>query len=146
MQDLVRIRKKRRGFSMIETIAAVAIVGLLTITIGRVSTMKIATQNSVDAQYSVLSADAFMSDIYHDFHQSVSYEFTESPAGQRMLTFVRFDGTAGIYSFDPNTGACYTDGIWQFNATRFDVVGTPNNIVVSVKLPNERLLDFSIYR
>lgn len=108
--------------------------------------MKLNNQDSVERQYSVLSADAFLADIYSDFHDAISYEFVESPAGQSILTFVLEDGSSNIYSLDPATGGCYKNGIWQFNATRFEVVGTPINMTVTVKLPNERILDFTAYR
>ena len=139
-------RKRRRGFSMIETIASVAILSLLVIAMGRVSMVRLNNQESVDAQYSVLAADAFMADIYKDFHAALSYSFIESPAGQRILTFVLPDGSSNVYSLDPSENAVYKNGVYQFEATRFDVVGTPANMTVSVKLPSERLLDFTVYR
>ena len=108
--------------------------------------MKLNNQDSVERQYSVLSADAFMAEFYTDFHDATSYEFVESPAGQSILTFVLEDGSSNIYSLDPSTGGCYKNGVWQFNATRFDVVGTPINMTVTIKLPNERILDYTIYR
>ena len=141
-----KVARRRRGFTMIETVACVAILGLLTIAMGRVSMIKLNNQDSIDRQYSVLAADSFMADIYKDFHEAISYDFIESPAGQRMLTFVKADGTSSVYSLDPTSGGCYKDGVWQFAATQFEVVGTTENLTVSIKLPNERLLDYSIYR
>lgn len=137
---------RRRGFTMIETIASVAILGLLTITIGRVTMVKMSDQDSIERQYSVLAVDAYLADIYTDFHRATSYKFEETPAGQRTLTFVRSDGIASVYSMDPTSGACYKNGVWQFAASSMEVVGTPVNLTVSIKLPNERLLDISIYR
>lgn len=131
---------------MIETVASVALLGLLMITLGSVSMVKLSAQDSVEKQYSVLSADAYLADIYRDFHEAVSYSFVESPAGQKILTFVLEDGSSNIYSLDPSDSACYKNGVWQFKATSFDVVGTPVNLTVSVKLPNERILDFTAYR
>lgn len=137
---------KRAGFSMVETIASVAILSLLVIAMGRVSMVRANNQESVDAQYSVLAADAFMADIYKDFHDALTYSFVESPGGQKILTFVFPDGSSNTYSLDPAEEAIFKNGVYQFQATRFDVLGTPVNITVNVKLPDERLLDFTIYR
>ena len=137
---------KRAGFSMVETIASVAILSLLVIAMGRVSMVRANNQESVDAQYSVLADDAFMADIYKDFHDALTYSFVESPGGQKILTFVLPDGSSNTYSLDPAEEAIFKNGVYQFQATRFDVLGTPVNITVNVKLPDERLLDFTIYR
>ena len=131
---------------MVETIASVAILSLLVIAMGRVSMVRANNQESVDAQYSVLAADAFMADIYKDFHDALTYSFVESPGGQKILTFVLPDGSSNTYSLDPAEEAIFKNGVYQFQATRFDVLGTPVNITVNVKLPDERLLDFTIYR
>lgn len=98
---------RRSGFSMIETIAAVVILGLLMITLGRVSMVELNNQDAVDAQYSVLAADAMMTDIYRDFHRAISYSFTESSGGQRILSFVFEDGEANTYSLDTANSRMY---------------------------------------
>lgn len=141
-----RALRSRRGVSLVETIAAVMIMSLLMITVGRLSALELSEVESIDAQYGMLAADAFMSDIYDDFHAATSYSFTESPAGQRSLTFTKPDGSAVIYSYSPTEMACYKNGIFQFDANRFDVIGTTANMTVAVKLPNERLLQYTIYR
>ena len=131
---------------MIETIAAVVILGMLMITLGRVSMVELNNQDAVDAQYSVLAADAMMTDIYRDFHRAVSYSFTASPGGQKILSFVFEDGEANMYSLDPSDSSMYKNGVFQFEATNFHVLGTQVNLTVSIKLPDERLLDFTVYR
>ena len=131
---------------MIETVASLVLLGLLMVAIGRVSTVKIHDQEKVDMQYSVLAVDAYLSDMYHDFRRAISYEYTESPAGQQMLTFVRSDGTPVIYSYSPTATACYKDGVRQFDAQGFQVTCAVNNLVVSVKLPNERLFEINVCR
>ena len=138
--------QRRKGFSMIETIAAVVILSLLVIVIGRISTSRLTNQDSIEAQYSVLAADAVLGDIYEDFHNALSYSFTESPAGQRMLVFTLKDGTSSVYSLNPTDDGFYKNGVFQFNATRFDVVGTGASMTISVKLVDERLLDYTVYR
>lgn len=140
------VKKRRRAVSLVETIAAVMIMSLLMITIARLSAMELSEVDSIDAQYSMLAADAFMADIYDDFHAAVSYSFTESSAGQRSLSFVKPDGSATIYSYSPADLACYKNGVFQFDASRFEVIGTTASMTVSVKLPNERLLQYTIYR
>lgn len=131
---------------MIETIASVFILGFLMITLGRVSMVELNNQDSVDAQYSVLAADAMMSDIYRDFHSALEYSFVESSEGQKILTFVMPDGDANSYSLDPTVPGMCKNGMFQFEATKFEVLGTQASMTVSIKIPGERLLDFTIYR
>lgn len=138
--------RRRKGFSMIETLASVVILSFLVVVIGRISTSRLTNQDSIEAQYSVLAADAVMGDIYEDFHNADSYSFTESPAGQRMLIFLLRNGDSRVYSLDPTDDSFYKNGVFQFKATRFDVVGTGASMTVSVKLADERLLDYTVYR
>lgn len=131
---------------MIEMLAAVLMMGLVMSAVTQVSALRNTEQVSIDAQYRVLSADAWLADIYNDFHVALSYDFTESPAGQLMLTFVKSDGSSSIYSFEPTEGKCYKNGVEQFDAQRLDVLVAADNLVVSLKLEDERLLEMNIYR
>ena len=131
---------------MLETVAAVVMMSLLMIVVGRLSISTTDNTAEIDAQYSLLAADAYMSDIYDDFHKAVGYDFSQSPGGIWTLTFTKEDGTASIYSFDNIEGMCYKDGIPQFAAQRFAVVGAYNNIAVTLKLDNERILELVLYR
>lgn len=99
----------------------------------------------IDAQYNILAADGWLSDIYRDFHASQSIEYESLDNGVNQLTFQMTDGLKNIYSFNQRTGWCYTNGVEQFQATRFEVVGTGNNLNIEVKLPQERLLSLSLY-
>ena len=107
---------------------------------------KIAETQTIDTQYSVLSADAFLSDIYGDFHACSEFEFREHTSGDVSLLFTLRDGTPVLYSYSEATGYCYKDGIQQFRATRFNVSGGGNQIIVGVKLVGERLLEISASR
>lgn len=144
MHNLLKTKKK--GVSLIETLGALVIFGLLAITVTRIASMKLVVQADIDAQYAVLAADGFMSDIYTDFHHCSSYSVEEYDSGQTILTFIKDDGESNVYSFDPSRGVCMKNGAAKFKATRFSVDGTNNSLVVSIKLPDERLLDFNIFR
>lgn len=131
---------------MVEMIASLAIMGLLMGVVGRMALIELADQDSIDTQYDVLAADAYMYDIYHDFHNCVRFETIETPAGNMILTFNQLDGSINTYGYYPGSGDCQKNGAHQFNAQNMIVQGAGNNLVVSIKLPNERILEFSIYR
>lgn len=137
---------RKTGTSLVETIGAALIISLAIITLVKVSALSLTQAESVDVQYSVLSVDAFLADIYDDFHGCVEYDYKESPSGQRSLSFTQPDGNAVIYSFSPQELSCYKNGIFQFKATRFECVGTDKSLTVSVKLEDHRLLQYTIYR
>lgn len=142
----VRRLKRRPGVNMVETIAAVILMSLLMLAVSRLSLLELEELDAIDTQYSVLSVDAFMADIYTDFHAAQSYELVDSAGGQRMLIFMMPDGSTTMYSYSSAEQACYINGIYQFEATRFEVVGTTASMTVSVKLPTERLITYTIYR
>lgn len=146
MKTLGRLARPRRGYTLIEVVAAVALMALLMIAIGRVSMMKLGDQDSIDAQYDVLAADAYFADIYNDFHNCVRFAAEESPAGNMQLTFHQLDGTINVYGFYPGSGDCQKNGVHMFDAQNMIVQGAGNNLVVSIKLPDERLLEMSIFR
>lgn len=139
-------RCKMRGLSMIETVAAVALMTLLTVGLGKVSMMALADQDSIDTQYDVLSADAFFADIYSDFHGCVRFNITESPAGNVLLTFDHLDGASNVFGFYPASKDCRKNGVHMFDAQNMIVQGVGNHLIVSIKLPDERLLEMSIFR
>ena len=144
MRDL--LRTKRKGVSIIETVGALIIFGLLAITVTRIASMKLVVQADIDAQYAVLAADGYMADIYSDFHKCSSYSVDEYASGQIILTFTKDDGENNVYSFDPTSEVCMKNGAPKFKAKRFTVDGTNNSLVVTIKLPDERLMDFNIFR
>ena len=122
------------------------LMSMAFIVMSRLMSVKTEQFDQVDAQYSMLAADAFLADIYSDFHVSNSFSFETSPAGQILLMFEKEDGSSSIYSYNPSEMMCYKDGVPQFRAQRFDVVGAVNNLIVSLKLQDERLLEISVHR
>ena len=131
---------------MIETIAAVALLSLMMIVVGKISVMKATGVETIDAQYVVLSADAFLADIYTDFHRCSSFECSELGNGDTSLLFIMRDGGAVVYSFSDTTKKCYKNGVEQFGASRFTVIGGGNKINVSLKIRDERLLEINAVR
>ena len=138
--------KRRRGNSLVEMIAALVIMGFLMATMNRVTMVRMADQKAVDAQYSVLSADAYMADIYADFHSCVNFTVETTASGNLLLTFKQLEGDIDIYGFYPDAGECRKNGVSQFPAQRMVVQGAGNGLVVSIKLPDERLLEMSIFK
>jgi len=130
---------------MIETIASVVLLGIMLVVIGHVALTEITDSSHLDAQYAILSADTFLSDIYTDFHSAQDYEYVERTSGPE-LSFMMPDGLENVYSYSPVTGWCYKNGVEQFMAKRFKVVGATNNLNVEVKLPSERILELNMYR
>lgn len=136
---------RRRGLSMIETIASMVLLAIMMTVIGHMALTRITDSAHVDAQYAILSADTFLADIYTDFHSAQDFEYVEGSAGPQ-LSFMMPDGLENVYSFSPITNKCYKNGVEQFTATRFRVIGATNNLNVEVKLPSERLLTLNMYR
>lgn len=132
--------------SMIETIAAMIVMSVLIATLTSLSGIKSADMDSVDQQYKVLAVDAWLADIYDDFHSCLSYSFEETPAGNKNLVFIMRDGSSHVYGFDQGSGYCTFNGARSFEATRLTVEGAGNVLIVSVKLPEERLLEMNIYK
>ena len=130
---------------MIETIASVVLLGIMLVVIGHVALTKITDSAHIDAQYAILSADAFLADIYSDFHRAQDIKNENTSAGPQ-LSFIFTDNSENIYTYSPTTGLCYKNGVEQFRATRFEIVGATNNLNVSIKLPSERLLTLNMYR
>lgn len=142
----IRRPRSRKGYTLIETVAAIAIMGLMMVALGRVTMVKLADQDSIDAQYDVLAADTFLADIYNDFHSCVKFDVSETALGNTQLVFNQLDGEVNIYAFYPDARECRKNGYPQFKAQSMVVQGAGNNLVVSVKLPDERVLELSIYR
>lgn len=149
MKSLLTLKKgikARRGFSLIDTVVASALSVLLMIGVARLSLAKMGDFDTIDEQFAVLTADAFIADMYDDFHSSVSYRFEETVAGQKNLTFVASDGVGTVYTFSPADGACFIDGIRQFDADSMDVIITPADLFLNLKLPGEHLLELNVHR
>lgn len=146
MKSLNHRFRVRKGYTLVEVVAAIAMMALLMIAIGRVSMMKLSDQDSIDAQYDVLAADAYFADIYNDFHNCVRFTAEETLAGNMQLTFHQLDGAINVYGYYPGSGDCQKNGVHMFDAQNMIVQGAGNNLVVSIKLPDERLLEMSIFR
>ena len=138
--------RRRKGSSLIELIAAIVILSFIMVLIGRVTLVRLADQENIDAQYSVLSADAFFADIYEDFHSCERFEVNNMPSGDVLLIFRMLDGESNIYGYYRASGECRKNGIAQFPAKRMVVQGAGNGLIVSIKLPEERLLEMNIFK
>lgn len=140
------LNRKRGGLSMIEMIACLVLMAMMLVIIGKVSLARTQDSMNIDAQYRILAADGWLADIYRDYHAATAINYVRNDAtGENDLHFTMLDGSENVYSFSSETGYCYTNGVEQFQATRFEVTGTGRNIDVSVKIPSERLLTINIY-
>ena len=138
--------KRRKGFSLLETMASVVLISLGFLAVGYIGNSKLDASSKIDAQYSMVAVDAYLSDIYHSFHECTSLDFTEAPSGQKILSFTRMNGNAVIYSYNPSDNGCYKNGVRQFAASSFDVTKTTNSLSVVISLPGDRIFDIHIYR
>lgn len=137
--------QRRSGLSLIETIASVVLLGIMMVIIGNIALTKLTDSAHIDAQYAILSADAYLADIYTDFHSALDMKY-EQRESEHQLSFMMADSLENVYSFSSVTGFCYKNGVEQFRATRFEVIGANNNLNISIKLPSERLLSLNMYR
>lgn len=137
--------KKRKGMSMIETIGSLVLLSLLMVVVGRLSMAKVQDSLQLDAQYAILAADGWLADIYRDFHAAQEIRYVEELNGDHALYFTMPDALETVYAFSEQTQICYTNGVPQFRALSFTVIGTPRNMDISVKLPMERVLSINIY-
>ena len=139
--------RRRRGMTLIETVASVVMLSLIILAITKVSQIKMSDQASVEAQYSVLSADAFLADIYNEFHNASECKVNVTDSGCLVLECINGEtDKLNVYMFNPSEETCYINGIPQFKAKSFDVLLVSNCLYVSLKLPNEKLLEMTIYR
>lgn len=147
-----RSRKRRRGTNLLELLACVLLMSLMFFVLSRLTQSKQTDFESINAQYDVLAADAFIADIYRDYHRSdeISLQGMSEEEGDGrfvVLSFYDIETAAShVYSFSEADGKCYKDGVEQFDATRFEVVLTYDSLIVSVKLPDERVLEVSWWK
>lgn len=144
------LKKSRRGMSLIETVAALIIFSLAVVVMGRITAVKIEEQASVDSQYIMIKLDAFLSDIYHQYHLATDVAVTENAQGGTLLTIgLGNDGTY-IVDFIPgdlNTkGKIFINGEEAFDAEDFQASSTGNNLYVAVKANGDRMLEMDIYK
>ena len=135
--------RRRRGFTLLEMAGALAFLIMMGAVIVNLALGKTNASLMLDAQYKILAADAWLAEIYSNFHSAESYEFQEFDDGEVQLKFTFSDGRASVYSHFGEW--CYSNGVQQFRAKSFDMFGAGNFFDITVKLPDERLLKISVY-
>lgn len=138
--------RKRRGFTMVETMVTVILFGFLAIGFTQLALVQNSGEVSVDVQYSMLAADAYFADVYTGYRNAASFDLVESPAGIVSLTLIDSEGTPTIYSYNPTTKSCTINGVHQFYAYRYEVLCSDTNLLLSAKIEGERLMEISVYR
>lgn len=138
---------RRKGFSVLETIISVLLLSLAIITMIRLTAVKISEQASIDSNYSMFTADAFLSDIYRDFHNASEITSTaDETTGRCKLNMELTDGTIKLYEFIPETGYCYINGVEQFLCSSMTVRSARDSLYVAIRLPNSKIMEIDIYK
>ncbi len=132
--------------SLVETIIALLILSLAVLVMAKITAVKMEETSSIDAQYAVNAVDAFFSDVYHDFHRSVSYSAIENAGAQTVM--LQFDCPDGpiLYEFNGVTKQMYRNGGVLFDCRTAIMRVTGNNVYISVRLPNEKVMEFDVFR
>lgn len=155
MKSLGFLRKrKRRGTNLLELLACLVFMALMFTVIARLTQSKQTDFESINAQYDVLAADAFIADIYRDYRRAteVSLQGMPEPGSEEepefvVLSFyVNGEEGATVYSFSKPDAKCYKDGIAQFAAEGFEVILTYDSMILAIKLPDERVLEVSWWK
>lgn len=140
--------RRRKGTTLVETVISVIILSLAVMVMVEITQTKVNEQAGIDAQYSLLTVDGYLSDIYHDFHSAYNVTVTsDSVTGDCRIVFDLGAALgASIYEFDSVTRCCYKNGADQFKCLKMEATGAANTLYVGIKLPGEQLLDINIYK
>lgn len=139
--------RKHKGLSLVETLIAVLLFSMAMMIMARLTAVKVDETYNLDNQYSLLNADAMMSDMYRDFHNCSELTIsTDETSGKCSVAFNLGEEGLSFYEYVPETGYFYKNGLQQFKANSFRVTGNLENITIALKLVNEKLLEMDIYR
>ncbi len=141
--------RSRRGMTLIETIIALLLMALAMIVMLRLTGVRLEETKDLGVQFDVRSADAFMYDIYQDFHvcNDLSVDRVEDSEGRYRTTLIFDLGSKGsrTYEYRSATRTAYIDGAKQFKCSSFVVRGTKQHLFVSIKLHGEKRLEYEIW-
>lgn len=138
--------RKRKGVSFIELIIYMLLTSFAFTLVVQSTNYKIANEKSIDVQYDVAAVDSYIVNIYRDFHEAMGVSVEKEDNGITMLMFTMNDGSSETYSFSLNDQACYRNGLKQFDAQSMTVLKSTGQLFVTIKLEDERLFEFNIYR
>ncbi len=140
------MHKKRSGMTLVETIIALALMGMAVIVMARLTASRIADTENLGKQFAVKAADAYIYGIYQDFHDCNGYEIVRADDDLSQVQLIFDLGSEGshIYSYSPSDGHAYMNGVMQFPCNAFVLRGTTEELFVSVKLENEQRLEVNM--
>lgn len=160
-----RRQKKRKGMTLVETIVSLVIMALGVIVMARITQTSVQQQASIDSQYTLLSIDAVMSDIYHDFHAAQTIQVNESGSGVGKTVSLMFDlGDGVMHLYDwvyegektttlengktlvSDTATFYVDGKKAFDCTSFEASYLSGELYVAIQVESDKRLEMTIYR
>lgn len=160
-----RILKKRKGMTLVETIVSLVILALGVIVMARITQASVQQQESIDSQYSLLSIDAVMSDIYHDFHAAQTIQVNKSGSGKGAIVSLVFDlGEGLVHLYDwvnegekkttlengreviSNAAAFYINGEKAFDCAGFEASYMSGELYVAILVEGDKRLEMTIYK
>lgn len=143
-----RSRKKRRGTNLIELIGCILMLSFAFMTIAALSARKLEDADNLYSQQAQMSADAFMSSFYRDYISSTAVDI-QGDSATGLVSVVMTNAATGeisYYSYSDIDHYCYYNGMEQFKAREFSIIELPDSVIISIKLPNEKILDAQIWR
>ena len=143
---LNRFSKKRKGTSFAELIIYMLLTSFAFVLMVQSTTYKISNEKSIDVQYDVAAVDAFIVNLYRDYHSAKSVSLEETDSGIIVIVFNLGDGLSETYSFSMNDSACYRNGREQFKASALTAQLMNSQLYMNIKLEDERAFQFTIYK
>lgn len=140
---------QRRGMTLVETLVSLVIFSLGVIVMARITSAKVQEQANLDSQYELISMDAMMSDIYHDFHACESIAVNSSGSGDTQvvnLTFDLGDGIVHIYDWFAADSTFYFNGVEQFKCYGMEASYLSGNLTVALFTESDKRLEMDIYK
>lgn len=160
-----RRQRKRRGMTLVETIIALIIMALGVVVMARITQSSVQQQASIDSQYTLISIDAVMSDIYHDFHAAETIQVTKTGSGVGETISLVFDlGEGVVHLYDwvyegedvtvlengkeikVDKATFYVNGKKAFDCAGFEVTYLSGELYVAIHVEGDKRLEMTIYR
>lgn len=158
----MKIKKCKKGMTLVETLVALVIMSLGVVVMARLTQASVQQQESLDSQYSLVSIDAVMSDIYHDFHSAEDIKVNKFD-GLVSLVFDLGDGVVHLYdwvdegvesittpgnavNYEASRATFYVNGVNAFKCSGFDAEYNAGNLFISILVDNDKRLEMNVYR
>ena len=144
----MKLFKPKRGATLIETLIALSLMSMAIVLMAKLTELRISDQQGLDSQYVISQVDAFMSDLYTEYHQA-RYVDVDQDEDTGVITLVLDLGAYGssIYEYVPDEkGAMYHNGAKIFNCKGFSISVSNLLMEVTVNLEHEKQLYMKVYK